>query len=447
MWSRKLNAKPILLSYSAPPSCPFSTPRTMNTQHSSTTARQRKRLSTACDRCRRRKVRCDDLLPVCTNCSKAGTECVTRDLRNPNVPAQRREAQSRDGPVHERAPSDLSNLTPVESSTGIASGTPILAEQPTPDRDGLFVGPLPAIPSFTSGNSLSVLTQWLDLAFARLGLPERFSWQYRANGKKPRSHASPPAHYIEDDRLSWKPRNQPVLDHFKSTINQVFPVLDPKEVISTAESSTMISLFHRLVLAVGIASIQHSVIDLPSYMADTALSQLVPLIQDESIYSINSLILMVLLFRARGDSEMAWHMLANAVPKAQSLGLGRYLLVQIQSSNSTSWQHQRANTWWALYILDKMLSIELQRPTMIRDYLHDEELPFESRHSSCFHAIIRLAKIQGRVSDALLTCAQAEASGRITISQSINDKIQLSAELDQSMTSWVNDLPLQLRLV
>jgi hypothetical protein len=415
----------------------------MNIQRSSIAARQRKRLSTACDRCRRRKVRCDDLLPVCTNCLKAGTECVTRDLRNPNVPVQRREAQSRDGPSHEQAPSDLSSLTPAETS--VTSGTPIHTEQPAPDNDGLFAGPLPAIPSFTSGNSLSVLTQWLDLAFARLGLPERFSWQYRVNAKKPRSHASPPADHVEDERLSWKPSNQPVLDHFKFTVNQVFPVLDAKEVISTAESPIMVNLFHRLVLAVGIASLQHSVIDLPSYMADTALSQLVPLIQDDSIYSINSLILMALLFRARGDSEMAWHMLANAVPKAQSLGLGRYLLVRIQPGDSTSWQRQRANTWWALYILDKMLSIELQRPTMIRDYLHDEELPFESGLSSCFHAIIRLAKIQGRVSDALLTCAQAEASGRITISQSINDKIQLSAELDQSMTAWVNDLPLHLR--
>lgn len=33
----------------------------------------------ACERCKKRKIRCDSLFPACGNCSKAGVDCVTRD--------------------------------------------------------------------------------------------------------------------------------------------------------------------------------------------------------------------------------------------------------------------------------------------------------------------------------------------------------------------------------
>lgn len=42
---------------------------------------KRKRLSHACTRCRTKKVRCDELLPKCTNCVRANVACVTFDPR------------------------------------------------------------------------------------------------------------------------------------------------------------------------------------------------------------------------------------------------------------------------------------------------------------------------------------------------------------------------------
>ncbi|GCB25434.1 positive regulator of purine utilization [Aspergillus awamori] len=44
--------------------------------HSSTTSTRHKRRPAACVRCRRRKVRCDGAVPTCSNCAKAGVDCM-----------------------------------------------------------------------------------------------------------------------------------------------------------------------------------------------------------------------------------------------------------------------------------------------------------------------------------------------------------------------------------
>lgn len=47
------------------------------------------RLTTACNECRRRKVKCDANYPKCTNCCSRNAECFTSDPKRPEIPVVR----------------------------------------------------------------------------------------------------------------------------------------------------------------------------------------------------------------------------------------------------------------------------------------------------------------------------------------------------------------------
>ncbi|KAG9663185.1 hypothetical protein KCU64_g1481, partial [Aureobasidium melanogenum] len=186
-----------------------------------------------------------------------------------------------------------------------------------------------------------------------------------------------------------------------------------------------------------------------SQVLDATLMRLVQIIRDETVYAINALLLMSLLSRARDEPEIAWHMLTTAVARAIAVGLDR----RLTSSEKLKPQYQsRIDTWWSLFVLDKVLAVELQRPPMIRDCFHDQEMPWingpNQGHPSlqnCFLAIIDLAKIQEKVLEALLRCSRAEASGRVTLYEAVNDKMRISGELDQLLATWAERLPFDLK--
>lgn len=125
---------------------------------------KRKRLSHACTRCRSKKIRCDELEPRCTNCTRAGVDCVTFDPRT-LASVQRREAQ-RQPPTS--SPS-LSTHARATSSTYGDAGPPSVSPRNVVPANMAEASPaessplLPVLPRFLNGNSLSVLTQWLDL--------------------------------------------------------------------------------------------------------------------------------------------------------------------------------------------------------------------------------------------------------------------------------------------
>ncbi|KAI5251058.1 hypothetical protein E4T42_04616 [Aureobasidium subglaciale] len=469
---------------------------TISSAGPSNTSNKRKRLSTACDRCRQRKIKCDDALPVCTNCLRGDAECVTRDLRQPHIQAQRTEARgSRKKRVGRQTTSprvngsdlrvlhDAASFEDQASAQAIGSlrhptcqtsrrySTPqhrpadasvsdtidAVALPDVDDTDSLMAGPLPSIPRFGSGNSLLVLTQWLDLAFARLNLADRFSWQYRINPRRPHSRISNRPRNQHDWGLSWSDTDKESLDRYMATVNQVFPMINPRHSRTMAPRSLnadcdIEDLFYFTATAVGsplayFASESSQCL----HIVDLALSRILDLMQSESIYAVGTLILLSLLFRARDESDMAWHMLSNAVARAQAIGLDRRIPFS-RKADVEKIRDQRINMWWSLFILDKILAVEVQRPPMIRHCLYDQEMPLQNAQGqvqeslqSCFLAMIALSKIQERVSGSLLECSQAESSGRTTIDWAINEKIRISGELDQLLRSWVDRLPYDLK--
>lgn len=433
---------------------------------------KRKRLTTACNRCRSRKLRCDDRLPSCTNCQKTSSECITQDPRQPYVEVERREAQSlAHSPLKSTASRNRSQSISATADAHLrAASTEALPEtgsaRPRYYHEatvGLFSGPLPAIPIFLSGNCLFMLTQWLDLAFARIGLPERFSWKYKAERVKLTDHGLGGGHF-QTDIGPWTIERPLELNTFLSNMNLVFPLVEPEDTVRSpvTQPETTIaertrptagSIMQHLVLAAGSTVVAGSgEIDKSFHILAFAFSNLTTLVQDESIDSVKALLLMALLFRNRNDTEMAWRMLAAAVPKAQALALDRCWPAHRRSQETRAIHRQQANTWWSLFILDKVLALELQRPPMVRDCFYDQELFTDSDGSreaqtkkTCFAAIVNLARIQGQICERLLLCTQDEESGKYTLGQAIRAKIQTAGEVDQLLLDWVKLLPEDLK--
>jgi hypothetical protein len=302
------------------------------------------------------------------------------------------------------------------------------------------------VPLFMSGNCLSLLTQWLDLAFVRLGIPERFSDSLAGQKRNPISTSAyedpiPPVRSTEI---------QESLRDFLTTVNTVFPLLDAEEYrfllgSGYGNASPGDAIVEELVSAAG-GTDEYS--QQRRHILRSMLLKLTITIQDESVNAIRSLILMSLLFRCDDDVEMAWRVLGIAVTKAQGLALNR----RVPHRPDDSTYRQRINTWWALFILDKTLAVELQRPPMINDSFYDQEPPvhgagtFEERaKKTCLEALVGLAKVQGRICERLLDCSQSEESGKLSLKEAIRSKMQVGAETDELLSNWNKLLPEELR--
>lgn len=433
----------------------------------STVLRKRKRLSTACNRCRSRKVACDERLPACTNCHKAQVECLTRHPRQPSVEVQRRQAPSYGSPaVHSDDVQTANANSPVDAHERFSTAStriPANSHAGTPKTshdaaNGMFAGALLAVPGFRSGNCLSMLTQWLDLAFARLGLPDRFSRLPEA-GKAGRPDRCLVEGIQPNDESFWAFDSKPLLNSFLSNINLVFPLVDADEEFQ-AESTmranrppTAESIFYQLVVAmVWQEALSVGQVDKGSRILAFAFSHLTQLVQDESITSVKAFILMALLFRSRDDAEMARRMLSIAVPKAQALAIDRPHSIQRHRGDRRGTARQEFTTWWSLFILDKVLAVELQRPPMIRDQTYDHDLiasPDDNEEAkmrqTCFDAIVNLSQIQSLICERLLLCTRDEEAGKLTLEQAIKAKMQASGELDQLLLNWAKELPDELK--
>lgn len=412
--------------------------------------RKRKRLTNACNRCRSRKVRCDTRLPHCTNCVKAGAQCITLDLRQPHLQAERREAQSQDLSSHNHQATNSHTIgcnlergsTPEQANTSSS----LVQDDPDPSHHSP-VGLLPALPRFSTGNSLYILTQWLDLAFARLGSPQRFSHGYRHHGNRQLLKGfSPYQQEVGMVNLSTS-ETQSAYERLHETIGPIFPSLTQRR-LDGAESTDLEvpnllqTMFDNLVGAITSLPGQSAAFGAIKDCISQTISHLGLLTLDRSIGALRILILSGLVLRSCDQVELAWNIISLTVAIAHTTGLHR------RSSKQTN---DDVLTWWALYVLEKTLCLELERASTIRDHDCNQVLPvFEpSRQGSirldCLCAVIGLAKVQSQVSERLIQSRALEESPTSGLQHAIREKMRIVGELDLLINDWVEQLPTGLR--
>jgi hypothetical protein len=431
---------------------------------------KRKRLSHACTRCRTKKIRCDELEPKCTNCVRSSVNCVTFDPRT-LASVQRREAQRQ---PDTSSPSVSNHALATSSAFGDAD-VPRMSPQNVLPASIAESSPaessplLPVLPRFLNGNSLSVLTQWLDLAFARLGMTQRLHRTYndiRSREQRPK-YASPALSMDEiRDNLSSYADTQRALS---ASLGQIFPIFEnssrdpalasdgPVELRNIPEpfpSTEMLEAVGQVEPMSGSPTPLHAIMHAISHAArgsdsnrqsaercfGYAFGQLPTILEaTEALDSLRALILMSLYLRWRNDVERAWQLLSLAVATVQNHGLHRDHRTSIQGSQ---------DIFWCVFVLDKLLSVELERKPMLSsaDCNRSVSSSSESHGGAIFKSIVDLSKLQDEILEKLLHSRRAEEDAHESQNPTlldgiIRDKLRLVAELDHKLLRFADSLP------
>jgi len=385
---------------------------------------KRRRLNHACDRCRTRKIRCDDRQPECGNCLKAKAICTTRDARNHTF-VTRHEAQRR--PESSVGTPATANSLPSPARRGRLNNSEEQEIDVHPPGHGTAAARLPAFPRFINGNSVYILAQWLDLAFARLN--HTFSLSHVFVKSKGQLAAGPPGDGTGQGALSNEHRGK-ALEQFLATVHCVFTIF-PAYFLShlmsqVHDDATLHCTLSHLIIAVGGNAASRSSLSI-------AFSNLGVLVQAANLESLAALTLMVIILRGQEDSERALHILSIASSIAHTLGLHR---------RTPSFNEEHISLWWTLYALDKALAIELERPIIIKSQDCDQQRPADG---SMLSAIVELACIQEVIVERMFQERHVEESPDQTLQEIIVHKMRMAGELDTMLLEWHATLAMSMR--
>ena len=148
-----------------------------------------------------------------------------------------------------------------------------------------------------------------------------------------------------------------------------------------------------------------------------------------------------------------WNILGQAVRLAQSLGL--HVETRPSRHRSQTELEKRRRIWYSIYVLDRLLSLQLGRPPAIHDDDCHVELP--SRHADCdidwsgdwtptdcdtpstgdyFLAVIAFSKIVGHVLRDIYSPHSR---------QSLAEHVRITGDIDRQLIEWKTNLPRRLR--
>src|SRR5271170_5602040 len=380
---------------------------------------KRKRVSHACNLCRSRKVRCDEQMPTCGNCLRAGAVCVTMDPRNPEIPVKSRrrsalpETNAADASQHgdeteiahqllameqtiresplQGAHSTISTTSPSQRNPAFDLSHPISPQNamlsgrtPGTESAGLAVNAGVNDGSkrkYMGASSLQVLTQWLDLSFSAFGMEKtpsahfRFGMTWSEEVSLPLSMTLP--------QLPPLSERDSCVSTFFSRIHPMFPLLTEvsfRNTVNRLADTDLNSLppSDRPLLACvyGVISIgaderAGTTTENGTKYFTAAFSLYAHLVAYPYRSSVQAILILVLALRGRNKDGSAWDVHGQAVRLAQSIGLHRKVL-RVHASDDPELD---SRVWWVTYCLDKIMGFESGRPTAINDTECDQVLP------------------------------------------------------------------------
>ena len=141
---------------------------------------------------------------------------------------------------------------------------------------------------------------------------------------------------------------------------------------------------------------------------------------------------------ATSQTDRCWITLGTAIRLAQAIGLHADYSPHTPDDDVEK-QETRRRLWYSLYVLDRLLSLQLGRPPAIYDGHYKTTLPESSAEDGSneyFLVMIQFSAIIGRVLDHLYN------PGNV---QSPEDALSAMTLLNQELLQWKSDLPRKLR--
>ncbi|KAL3475854.1 fungal-specific transcription factor domain-containing protein [Aspergillus californicus] len=360
----------------------------------------RRRRLRACDSCRQRKIRCDNLPGLCRNCQIYGGNClVTRDGRSVprSNPGASRVCINRSG----LKDSSRSSQDRMSSSKRISTVTPNTDTAMNTNQTPEF----PSLPISRLAESVhGVVTTEVGRSpknskFAGITSSQVFAKSVEELFKPVAPHLDVmaflcPTMTFSEELPLRSPIQQPIVDkitadpclhHFFNTYHVLLPILDVKpfndhyERFYQADRTLEPAVVSCVLLAIALGCEDSEVADLHFRAAWDLYGDLVA---HPYLSSVQAFILMSLYLTNAGRENQAHLNIGIAARIAQSIGLHRSLSTHNHPHEFgfVLKEHSlRSCIWWVCYCLDKKLSFELGRPSAIRDDDCDADLPDTSQ--------------------------------------------------------------------
>ncbi|KAI0015537.1 fungal-specific transcription factor domain-containing protein [Xylariomycetidae sp. FL0641] len=319
--------------------------------------------SQACSSCRRQKRRCDKALPSCALCTRVGRECDYSET--PSQPTIRHIEELQD-----QLATLESKLT--QATTAAASNLGLNHLSPGSQPKSCSTSPrlLPAEITWRRGPNVFDPSLFLDRdLFQWVGLPVR-----------------KPTGEVPQDVLQCIGQGEVlqniVLDYF-GDVHPWLPMVSKKRIHfgypSWGENPDIAFLY----LAMALITSQPQTGFLPTenyiYIAAKRFSAQLDSVGTASLQYLQGSMLVALYEYGQGIHSAAWMTVAQCVRYADLIGLPSYKESNGMLGLCESWTEaeERRRTWWAVYVVDKIVSLGSQKRSLCGEPSPNEVLPFD----------------------------------------------------------------------
>jgi hypothetical protein len=314
-------------------------------------------------------------------------------------------------------------------------------------------------PRISGGDTLEIMTGWLELAFHRLGIPSSFGICLQLNAKE----GSPiPAISLTLPRIPPAAQCREALETYYATVHRLYPILDrplldricedvikscPAGMVHAGRLPELLLFCLAFVLgSTGHPSAESS--DLTASYISFCESMLGQVLGWGTLDAVRIIFLLALALRWRDKITSAWPLAGLCASIAQVLGLDRQKPHGRRGSGAVGEEtdQERRRVWWCIYSFEKLFAFELGRPSTISDADHDQLEPALEKGTDFFHIITSLARTLSEVSRRSIEArTKEELAGREGLQNAIRFKVATTGELVLLMMQWAESLPKHLR--
>ncbi|KAH6988589.1 fungal-specific transcription factor domain-containing protein [Ilyonectria destructans] len=321
---------------------------------------------TACTRCRSRKQRCDQNLPACSNCERAGVECVSTDIDGRIAPRSYMKS------LEDRIAYLETQLTAhgIEDSEDLVGRIALNCLQPHAFSQGIV-----------NQNGLSVLRSLLSDPMIKVSWAEKKSDNHSLLDELPRETSvgmprQEVAGRLVDTYFEHCNFFSPIISSKEDFLTMIEPLYD-----ASASDQSLINVRFRALVVFGtsILLLNRTDSSVPISRSEgyfTAATQLFSQHPDSictgDLEHVANLLFIIQYACFSSNLTAAWHF----------LGLATRLAVELNLHNErpgTASDHQQTNErrwlFWSTYTFERNLCVILGRPFSIPDEAIETPLP------------------------------------------------------------------------
>lgn len=342
----------------------------------STAASRTKRVSTACDFCRKRKKKCDFRYPNCSACSRAGLRCTIPppgpQVANSSVPRDQLETLQKRVQWLEDLVRQKSGITVAELPTGApvdgAGDVDFWYQVPAMIATGSRVSaasvPSPHGSISSSGATVPTAEPSTGVAAELPNVGEIFRDQLENR----RPSIARPSVAPQVLRLSSREEAEQVVGQYFDSMGYQYPFMERSEfmahlhdIYSGGEPSPEVHNAYHIIIAISLL-IGSADATRAAEFYRASQETLPAALQNEDLPAVRALLGLALytMFATAGPS--IWHVLGAAMRLATSLGLHK-----ARSYASVLEEEMAKRAFWSLYNLDRLIASTLGRPLGIAD--------------------------------------------------------------------------------